>query len=54
MKNQEDNFNNVLLQAFKEREYWIEKSVHIVKSCQKNYSTESMAETFIKLAKNES
>ena len=52
--NQEDNFNNVLLQAFKERECWTEKSVHIVKSCQKNYSTESMAETFIKLAKNES
>ena len=30
------------------------KGIQIVKFCQKNYSTESMAETFIKLAKNES
>ena len=52
--NNEDNFNQVLLNAFKEREMWNSKGLQIVKFCQKNYSTESMAETFIKLAKNES
>ena len=52
--NNEYNFNQVLLNAFKEREMWNGKGLQIVKSCQKNYSTESMAETFIKLAKNES
>jgi len=43
-----------LLQAFKEREIWNKKSKHIVEYCRKNYSTESMANTFIKLVKNES
>jgi hypothetical protein len=28
---------------------WNDKGIQIVKFCQKNYSTESMAETFIKL-----
>jgi len=52
--NKEFSFNKVLLQAFKEREIWNKKSKHIVEYCRKNYSTESMANTFIKLVKNES
>ncbi|MDC0001732.1 glycosyltransferase family 4 protein [Flavobacteriaceae bacterium] len=52
--NNEYNFNQVLLNAFKESEMWNDKGIQIVEFCQKNYSTESMAETFIKLAKNES
>ena len=35
-------------------EIWNKKSKHIVEYCRKNYSTESMANTFIKLVKNES
>ena len=52
--NKEFSFNKVLLQAFKEREIWNKKTKYIVEFCQKNYSTESMANTFIKLVKNES
>ncbi len=49
----EDNFNKVMLQAFKERKSWLNKRVEIVNYCKKNYSTESMAEIFIKISKNE-
>tara|TARA_R110002072_G_scaffold96968_8_gene213102 strand:+ start:1281 stop:2348 length:1068 start_codon:yes stop_codon:yes gene_type:complete len=49
--NEIDSFNKVLLKAFSNKKSWVQKRQKIMASCMKNYSTETMADTFIKFVK---
>jgi len=47
----ESDFNTILLKAFEKRDFWIQKRMQILSSCQQNYSTEAMAKVFVDLVK---
>lgn len=44
-----EDFNKVLINAFKNREYWCNQRENIVRFCKNSYSIEAMAKTFINL-----
>ena len=44
-----NDFNSVLINAFNDKEFWINQRKPIVKFCKNSYSIEAMANTFIKL-----
>lgn len=47
------NFRKVLLQVFKNKEYWIQKREEIALFCKTNYSVEAMAKTFINITQRD-
>ena len=47
----DNNLDNVLLEVFENKEYWIAQREKICELCKKNYSVEVMAQTFINTIK---
>lgn len=44
-----ENFKDVILQVFKDKENWIKRRQHICENCKEQYSINAMGDTFIKL-----